>query len=554
MKNINIHLTCLCIIVLFFFRADWVNAQESKDNVTHFLSKVWVSDNGDGTYKNPILYADYSDPDVCQVGEDYYMVASSFNCMPGLPILHSNDLVNWTLVGYALQKMPPFDVYNTVQHGCGVWAPCIRYHDNEFYIFYPDPDYGIYMVKAKNAVGPWSDPLLIKPGKGLIDPAPLWDEDGKAYLGYAYAGSRAGIKSVLVVCTMLPDATKVNDDEVLVFDGHKGNSTVEGPKFYKRNGYYYIFAPAGGVPAGWQLALRSKNVFGPYEYRVVMAQGKAEINGPHQGAWVTTVAGEDWFINFQDKGPYGRIVHLNPMRWVDDWPVIGTDNDGDGCGEPVSTYKKPNVGKVYPITTPLESDEFTTSQLGLQWQWHANKHITWGFPSGNLGYLRLNCIPKSAGYTNLWQASNMLLKKFPAPEFSATTKFTFNPNFDNEEFAMVVMGLSYGSLGVKQVNSKLVITQAYCKDAVKGGAEQIIEVTAIETNTLYFKVEVNDGAICQFYFSTDGKTYFKAGNPFYATEGRWIGSKVGFVALREGVINDAGYVDVDWFRIERLSK
>src|SRR5436853_7199877 len=128
----------------------------------NYVSKVWVADNGDGTYKNPILHADYSDPDAIRVGDDYYMTASSFNAAPGLPILRSKDLVNWTLVGHALRRQPPYDLFGKPQHGGGVWAPSIRYHEGEFYIFYPDPDRGIYMLKAKDAAGPRSEPLLIK--------------------------------------------------------------------------------------------------------------------------------------------------------------------------------------------------------------------------------------------------------------------------------------------------------------------------------------------------------------------------------------------------------
>jgi beta-xylosidase len=210
-----------------------------------YVSKVWVADNGDGTYKNPILYADYSDPDVIRSGDDFYLVASSFNAAPGLPILHSKDLVNWTIIGHVFKQQIPKDVFNKPQHGNGVWAPSIRYHEGEFFIFYPDPDFGIYMTKAKHPAGPWSEPLLIKEAKGWIDPCPLWDEDGKAYLVSALAASRSGVKSIIVVSRMSPDGTKLLDDGAMVFDGHDKHPTVEGPKFYKRNGYYYIFAPAG---------------------------------------------------------------------------------------------------------------------------------------------------------------------------------------------------------------------------------------------------------------------------------------------------------------------
>src|SRR5215211_4454627 len=253
-----------------------------------YISKLWVPDLGNGMYKNPVIDADYSDPDAIRVGDDFYLISSSFEDIPGLPILHSKDLVNWTLIGHALKRQPPFEHFSKPQHGAGVWAPAIRYQKGEFYIYYPDPDFGIYVIKARNAAGPWSEPVLVEGGKGLIDPCPLWDDNGQAYLVHAYAGSRAGIKSVVVVKKMNPEGTKTLDAGVLVYDGHELDPTLEGPKFYKRNGYYYIFAPAGGVSTGWQLAMRSKNVYGPYERKAVMDQGSTPINGPHQGAWVNT--------------------------------------------------------------------------------------------------------------------------------------------------------------------------------------------------------------------------------------------------------------------------
>ena len=517
------------------------------------VSKVWVADNGDGTYKNPILHADYSDPDAVRVGDDFYMTSSSFNCVPGLPILHSKDLVNWELIGHALKKQPPFDVFDKPQHGNGVWAPCIRFHNNEFYIYYPDPDFGIYLTKAKNPAGPWSEPLLVKGGKGLIDPSPLWDDDGKVYLTHAFAGSRAGVKSIIVVSEMNSDGTEVIGDEVMVFDGHIAHPTVEGPKFYKRNGFYYIFAPAGGVATGWQLVLRSKNIYGPYEEKIVMAQGNTEINGPRQGAWVTAQTGEDWFIHFQDKEAYGRIVHLQPMVWLNDWPVIGSDPDGDGIGEPVLSNKKPNIGKTYPVVTPPESDEFNGSTLGLQWQWHANPQTTWGFPSGNLGFYRLNCIPRPENAEGLWNIPNLLLQKLPAKEFIATTKLTFNASTDNEEIGFVLMGEDYQYVSLKKLDAKLIVRVVQCKNARTGGKEQELFSEEFSGSEIYFRIKVEKGAVGKFSFSSNGSNFKEASAAFEAKPGRWIGAKIGFFALREGITNDAGTADIDWFRIEKLN-
>ncbi|NLP58706.1 glycoside hydrolase 43 family protein [Lutibacter sp. B1] len=540
----------IIIIILIFSTNQLVLGQIENDNN---YSNVWVADNGDGTYKNPILHADYSDPDVIRVGDDYYMTASSFNCVPGLPILHSKDMINWELINYALKKQPPFDVFDKPQHGNGVWAPCIRFHKNEFYIYYPDPDYGIYMVKAKDPKGIWSEPILVKAGKGLIDPTPLWDDDGKVYLVYAFAGSRAGIKSLLVVCTMNEEGTIVNNDEVLLIDGHIDEPTIEGPKFYKYNGYYYIFAPAGGVSTGWQTVLRSKNIYGPYEKKKVMEQGKTDINGPHQGAWVQTQTGEDWFFHFQDKGAYGRIVHLQPMKWVNYWPVIGNDDDGNGIGEPVVNYKKPNVGKIFPIVTPPDSDEFNEPKLGLQWQWHANSQVYWGFPT-NMGHYIMYCRSMPDEADNLYDVPNLLLQKFPSEEFKATAKMTFNARFDKEQTGLLIMGLDYSYLRVKQREGKLYLSQVICKNADKNKGEVESDSVQLKSNTFYLQVKVKAGAICDFLYSEDGEKFNAIGNSFTAREGKWIGAKIGFLALREGKINDAGNVDIDWFRFNKINK
>ncbi|SJZ36675.1 glycoside hydrolase family 43 protein [Sediminibacterium ginsengisoli] len=518
------------------------------------VSKVWRADNGNGTYKNPVLNADYSDPDAIRVGEDYYMIASSFEAIPGLPILHSKDLVNWSLIGHALKRQPPFDHFSVPRHGNGVWAPAIRFHKGEFYIYYPDPDFGIYLTKAKDPRGPWSEPLLVESGKGLIDPCPLWDEDGQTYLVHAWAGSRAGIKSIITIKKMNTEGTQVTDAGVLVYDGHENDPTIEGPKLYKRNGYYYIFAPAGGVSTGWQLVLRSKNIYGPYERKVVMDQGQSPVNGPHQGAWVTTQKGEDWFLHFQDKGPYGRVVHLQPMEWKNNWPVIGVDKDGDGKGEPVLQYRKPDTGRSWPVQTPPDTDEFNGTYLSPQWQWQANPKGTWAFMHVAAGVLRLfsEQLPDSA--INLWDAPNVLLQKFPADSFMVTTKLNFKPNtkLESERTGLAIMGLNYATLGLKSTNNGIYLVQGTCTDAAKGNKEKEVSIRKITEATVYLRVKVTAGAICTFSYSTDGLNYTDAGTSFQAAEGRWIGAKVGLYCTRTSRTNDAGYADVDWFRVEPI--
>ena len=531
--------------------------------MAQYRSKVWVSDEGNGMYRNPVLHADYSDPDVCAVGEDYFLTASSFNCTPGLPILHSKDLVNWKIVNYALKKVEPVEYYNEARHGKGVWAPSIRFHEGMYYIYWGDPDFGIFMVKTRDPYGEWDAPVLVKAGKGMIDPCPLWDDDGRVYLAHAWAGSRAKFNSVLTVCELNKEGTAVISDPVLVFDGNDGvNHTIEGAKFYKRNGFYYLFAPAGGVVSGWQLVMRSKNVYGPYEARIVMAQGKTDINGPHQGGWVDTPAGESWFLHFQDKGAYGRVLHLNPMKWINDWPVIGADKDGDGCGDPVSRYRKPKTDKTYPIETPVESDEFDTRKLGLQWEWHANYQDVFGFTT-NMGYARIYGHELSSHFKNFWEVPNLLMQKFPAEEFTATAKLKVSAKDDGQLSGLIIMGWDYSWIGVEKQGEKFLLKQAVCKDAEQGNLEQVSTLAVLEPSRkfeaglfpnyereIYIRVHVDKGAYCRFSYSLDGKKFTEAGTLFKARQGKWIGAKVGMFSVTPHG-KERGWLDVDWFRVEK---
>ena len=528
-----------------------------------YVSRVWSPDLGDGTYKNPVIHADYSDPDVCAVGNDFYLTASSFACAPGLPILHSTDLVNWEIVNYALPRLVPEDFYSTARHGKGVWAPSIRFHDGEYYIYWGDPDFGVYMVKAEDPRGKWSEPVLVKKARGIIDPCPLWDEDGRCYLAYAWAASRAQINSVICVAEMNAEGTAVIGPSRIVYDGNDDvNHTAEGPKFYKKDGYYYLMFPAGGGEMGWQGAARSRNVYGPYEARRVMEQGDTPVNGPHQGGWVRTASGEDWFVHFQDKGCYGRVVWLEPMEWKDGWPVIGEDADGDGCGNPVLTWRKPSV-PVSRRVNPAESDEFDTVDLGLQWEWHSNEQDLYGFTTP-YGFMRLYSWALSEKYINLWEASNLLLQKFPAEAFTATAKVTMVSKEDHQEGGLIVMGWDYSALTVRREGDRFVLSQRVCKDAEQGGREMVRELADFEPSArqtiiysptvsreVYLRVQVEKGGKCRFAYSLDGKDFTACGEPFQARQGKWIGAKVGFLCVEphaEPAVN-RGWLDVDWFRV-----
>jgi len=512
------------------------------------IKAPWIPDLQNGNYKNPVIFADYSDPDVICVDKKFYMVSSSFNCVPGLPILQSVDLVNWQIIGHALKKLTPEDFFDIPQHGKGVWAPSIRYHNGEFYIYWGDPDFGIYMVKTKNPAGDWEEPILVKQEKGWIDPCPFWDEDGNAYLIHAWAGSRAGIKSILSLNKMNSEGTKIIGDGVLIFDGHNQNQTVEGPKMYKKNGYYYILAPAGGVKTGWQLAMRSKSIYGPYETKIVLQQGSTNINGPHQGAWVDLENGESWFLHFQDLNAFGRVVHLQPVQFIDNWPVIGKANN-DGISQPVTEFKKPKELNS-SILNPQTTDEFNEINLGKQWQWQANPKSNWFALGGALGFLRIYATLQSENFTNLWDAPNLLLQKLPAPNFTVTTKCSFSLMKEDERIGLVLMGIDYACIGVKKQANNLILYRSESKNADKKSTEMPTDSLYINQTTIYLQMKMNEKSTCNFYYSLDGKNFNRLGNSFEAKPGMWIGAKIGLFGIRTKFSNDAGYSDFDWFSFE----
>ena len=534
-------------------------------------------------YQNPVLHADYSDPDVCRVGEDYWMTASSFNCFPGLPILHSRDLVNWELVGAALTEYPGAgwdgpenDFRTTVQHGKAVWAPAIRYHEGWFYIYVGDPDRGIFMVRTQDPSGPWEPPVWVVREKGFIDPCPFWDEDGKAYLSHGCAGSRAGVKSILFVAPMAPDGTHLLGPSRIVYDGHLGQPTIEGTKFYKRDGKYYIFSPAGGVATGWQTVLRADHPFGPYAERIVMAWAPGTVNGPHQGAWVNTPDGEDWFLHFQDKGAYGRILHLQPMAWrADGWPLIGVDPDGDGVGQPVGDYRKPTV-------IPSEAKESKTAYnpygIGLEWQYPALPSPYWHYALQD--GVRLYSVQQTWPYKSLWDCPNFLAQKFPAERFTVRAKLSFRPNPQlkerGEQAGFAVMGNDYAGLRLTDTGKGAVLDYVECLKADKGGVEAVRELAVlpyryeplphdresknvplvnypdvpevvvwVELDVRAKAVEGNvPDAVCRFSYSIDGKRFTQVTGSFKAQPELWVGAKFGFWCSRFATKNDSGWVDV----------
>ncbi|RMB81974.1 glycoside hydrolase 43 family protein [Streptomyces shenzhenensis] len=513
------------------------------------------ADLGDGTYRNPVLDADWSDPDVVRVGDDYYLTASSFGRAPGLPLLHSRDLVNWTLVGHALPALEPAGRFAVPRHDCGVWAPSLRHHDEHFWIFWGDPDQGIFQVNAPEIRGPWTAPHLVKEGKGLIDPCPLWDEEsGEAYLVHAWARSRSGIKNRFTGHRMHPDGTSLLDEGKVIVDGDRipGWFTLEGPKLYRHDGWFWIFAPAGGVATGWQGAFRSRAFFGPYEGRSVLEQGDTDVNGPHQGGWVRTPSGEDWFLHFQQRGAYGRVVHLQPMRWTDGdasgsgeaesgggWPVLGHE------GSPVAVHRKPALPP-QPAVAPATDDDFPGGRYGRQWQWTANPQDGWATQHSGDG-LRLACV-RSAGAHDLRAVPNVLTQRLPGSPCAAEVELRLDGAEPGARAGLAVLGDAFAWIGLERDADGTVRLVHRFAESVAERERDAARPVPVPAGRVRLRIEAGPGARCRFAHDA-GAGLRRSGPVFAATPWRWVGALLGLFALAPEGPGQAGAAVFTHFRI-----
>ena len=534
--------------------------------------ELYLPDQGDGSYRNPVLCCDYSDPDVIRVGDTYYMTASSFNYVPGLPILTSADLVNWRLVNYALPNIPE-PGYEIPRHACGVWAPAIRWHDGFFYIYYGMPDEGIYMVRAADACGQWDAPKLVRAGKGLIDPCPFWDDDGRAYVIHAYANSRIGFKSRIGIFPMSADGTHAIGEDKFLFDGTANHPTIEGPKVYKRDGWYYIFAPAGGVATGWQTVLRSRRIDGEYEDRIVLRQGNSRVNGPHQGAWVTAADGSDWFIHFQSRGLYGRVTHLQPMAWqADGWPYIGIPDEtpvppdaiavgeecaqaapianAADCGIAVETYRKPKAPECEP-SGEIGDDDFSGA-LGLQWQFMGNWQPDFYEVGG--GKLRLYARKLPDGGKRLWQCPQTLTQKIACPAFFATTTLDAAHLQAGEQAGVGFVGGQYAYAAVRRTERG--VSLVFVTSEGKEHTESATETVPIQDAPVTFRVTLlptsSSTAVVSFEYAQGGE-FHPIGQPFEPARHTWVGARLALFCMpMNGGDDHGGWAEFGAVRVEGI--
>jgi len=503
---------------------------------------------------NPVLDADWPDPDMLRAGEDFWLIASSFHRAPGLPVLRSRDLVSWEHVTNALPVLEPAEHYSLPRRGSGVWAPSIREHQGTFHIVYPDPDHGIFVLDAPHPAGPWSAPRLLLAGRGLIDPCPLWDEDGRAYLIHGWARSRARVKNRLSLLEVTPDLRAALSPSRVVIEGSDipGMLTLEGPKIYRLNGWYWIFAPAGGVADGYQVVFRSRTLHGPYEHRIVLEQDTSPVNGPHQGALVDDVDGNWWFVHFQDRGVFGRVTHVQPVRFDEEgWPHIGEAID-DVRGRPVAMVAAPgpdpSLSSDLPRAEPVRSDAFTSAQLHPRWHWQANPGPDWS-RSGE-GRLDLAAGPSPRG--DLRDLGPVLAQQLPGQPSTWSTTVSLQGGLEEhlhgtERAGLVVLGLSYAWAGLRRDAQGIVLAHGTMgeEDAEEETRTHLVLTgDAAESASVRLRLDVDAAGRVRMRAEqvrvgsaviADGPLLLL--EDWQATKGHWVGAEVGLFATVESMVH-----------------
>ncbi|QEC74389.1 glycosyl hydrolase 43 family protein [Arachidicoccus ginsenosidivorans] len=525
----------MVFIAMMLIQARSLQAQKTSE------TRVWSADNGDGTYKNPILWGDWPDPDIIRVGDDFYMVSTSMHYVPGCPIITSKDLVNWQMAGYAVdhyREDPRYNLKGGEMYLRGSWAATIRHHNGLFYVGFCTPNWGkekghFSMCTAKDIKGPWKRTIF---PEYLYDPGLFFDDNGKVYVAHG--------QGKLYVTELASDALSVIGKPRLIWDksiavpkgstAPKGGYGMEGSHVYKVNGYYYITCPAGGTQ-GWQMCLRSKSIYGPYESKVICQdESSYPGNGLHQGGMVQLKDGSWWFMIMQDRGPIGRVPNLVPVVWKDGWPMLGKDGNSKG----VTRYPKPITRKHAAISLPATSDEFSSPKLGLQWQWNHNPDNSKWSLSANKGYLRLH----SSFAKDLVWTRNTLTQRVQGPSSEAVVELSLSGLKDGDVAGFGIFQSPYAYIALKQSGRERMLIMV-------NNGQVIDSVSHFTTPKIWIKAQATDQQfMARFAYSTDG-THFKwMGTPLHMGLGyAWTANRFALFNFNTKKGNIGGYADFNWF-------
>lgn len=515
-----------------------------------------MADNGNGTFTNPLFYEEFSDPDLIRVGDDYYMTGTTMHTMPGLPVLHSRDLVNWELLSYAVDRLdvlPQLRMENGQEfYGQGIWAPCIRYHQDTFYIFSNINTYGTKLYYATDPHGPWQSRTM---RARLHDVSVLFDDDGKIYAVWGY--------NEVKMVQLTPDLMDVvpGTERVII---EAGSGAGEGSHIYKIDGKYYI-TNTNYDPVCYQVCLRADKPYGPYEVNVMSAEenfGVSQrmrifntVEGPpyniikypenyvgcipmHQGGIVQVQSGEWWGWSMLDYNSVGRVTALSPVTWEDGWPYFGLP--GNLTRTP-RTWVKPNTGfNAAPRATFEHDDNFSGPTLSNAWQWnHVPVEDKWSLKE-RPGYLRLHALPAPS----FWRARNSLTQRGVGPESYATTKLELSGMEAGDRAGLALLNLPYAWIGVVRDEYGFHI-QFFDQQE----QEQIRQ--DLEQEEIWLRAHCDfDTDIGYLSYSLDGKNYEQIGGPILLPY-----QLKTFQGVRYALFNfnqrdqEGGYVDFDEFEV-----
>ena len=488
-------------------------------------------DQGDGTYRNPVLPSDYSEIDCIRVGDDFYAVSSTFQYSPGMIVLHSKDLVNWTIKGHAVSDVTQigkelnWDRMN--RYGRGIWAGAIRYHNEKYYLYFGTPDEGLFMTTASDPAGPWEPLHCMKAERGWDDCCPFFDDDGRAY--FVATHFAAGYKTYLY--RMTPDGKNlIEDSKVLVNEG----AGREANKLYKFNGTYYHFYSE--VSDGrYVMMQRASSIAGPYTEKKQLSRTQRHFNEPNQGGIVEGPDGKWYFLTHHGSGYWaGRIASLLPIHWIDGWPIIG-EPDKDKIGTMVWQAAKPS--NCYPIQTPQSSDDFDKLSLGPQWEWnHQPRNEMWSL-TDRPGHLRLKAF-RPLQNDDLFKAGNTLTQRcFGTARNEVIVRIDLAGMADGQRAGLCHYAGSFAMMGVCQNDGKRRLE-------FQSGEERVTGSEWTDHLIWLRSVWGLDGK-ADFFFSTDGKDFKPFGKTCRLGWGRYRGDRIGIYCFNNKT--ESGWIDVDDF-------
>jgi len=498
------------------------------------LVHAW-GDQGDGTFVNPIIPADYSDLDAIRVGDDFYAISSTFQFSPGVVILHSKDLVSWNIIGHAVDDLtrisPELNWDQMNRYGRGIWAGAIRFHDNRFWIYFGTPDEGFFVTTAKKADGPWEPVRSLWKVQGWDDCCPFWDDDGK---GYFVCSNPAGGYKIHLFRLSDDGLSLVLDSDTVI---HQSRGS-EANKLYKINGLYYHYYSEVHSEGRVVMMERSRSLSGLWESRQLNHVSKNIDKEPNQGGLIQLAAGDWWFVTHQGTGDWeGRAMVLLPVTWIDGWPIIGQVG-ADGIGTMVWSAKKPIAGS--SSFTPETNDDFSRPTLSPQWEWNYQPRADKWSLSERPGFLRLHAF-KPLKPDDLLKAGNTLTQRcIRTNSNSVSVKLDLSNMADGQVAGICHFARGYSTFGVLQAKGNRAL---YLSEKGK-----LTQGPAITAASIWLGTQWDLNGVSHYSFSLDGVHYTQFGNPYQLTWGSYRGDRIGLFTYNND--SDSGYVDFSEFKFK----